>query len=181
MVTPLTGGPTRVVHTTDKLYGLRSIAGFCAMEIHDGNKEHSIHEVDAETGAVRELFRVYNPSSPTAPVAGGKQFVQYDRTTGRMVVLDRAGERVGSYPVPLLRGEILSRIESEYSGSGVYAATLLPPAGTRLLYVSMGGEVTEVLRSLSHGSGYAVSSPDGRRLALYLRHIDSNLWLLEGL
>ncbi len=39
-----------------------------------------------------------------------------------------AGRAVSSFPVPLLRGEILSRVESEYSGNGVYVATLLPPA-----------------------------------------------------
>jgi hypothetical protein len=50
-----------------------------------------------------------------------------------------------------------------------------------VLHVSLEGVATEVFRSTAHGTGYALSSPDGRRIALYLRTIDSNLSLLEGL
>jgi hypothetical protein len=181
LLSPYSGGETKVVLTTDKLYGTQAAAGICTVEFHESATERSIHELDPRAGRLRELFRVKNTGSATVPLQGGQRFMNFNLSRREMDLLDRSGTRIRSFPLPLLPGELVSAIDPEFNGGGAYLSTRLSPAGTRVLRVSLEGVVTEVFRSSVHGTGYALSSPDGQRIAFYLRTIDSNLSLLEGL
>lgn len=76
----------------------------------------------------------------------------------------------------------LASMEWSPDGKGLYCGSVTGQGAT-LLYVDLKGAVQVVTRSKDFGGGTfiaAVSSPDGRYLAVTGPIIYSNAWLIEG-
>jgi Tol biopolymer transport system component len=73
----------------------------------------------------------------------------------------------------------ISHIDWAADGRSLWVSALLPSGEQALLSVDLQGRATPVLQSLQRELGWAIPSPDGRRIAFWEAGGSSNAWLLR--
>jgi Tol biopolymer transport system component/DNA-binding winged helix-turn-helix (wHTH) protein len=74
----------------------------------------------------------------------------------------------------------ISSLDWAADGRTLWASASSPDGTQVLLHVDLQGNATPVLHESEMDLGWAIPSPDGRRLALWKASLNSNAWLLEG-
>ena len=94
----------------------------------------------------------------------------------RIVPLGNGAE--ATIPVPGYAG--IGSIDWAADSKSVWATGYNSDTGKTLINVSLTGKVRRLLKETEMTLGWAIPSPDGKHLAIWKAHGDSNVWMLEN-
>jgi len=93
-------------------------------------------------------------------------------------ILPLGDEPEKTIPVPGFAG--IGSIDWAADGKSVWATGYDSAGGKMLMNVSLTGRVRPLLAEKEMTLGWAIPSPDGKHLAIWKAHGDSNVWMLEN-
>lgn len=182
MRVPLAGGPTDQLAGNGELDEFRcALPGGhgCVARKTLGNSAYVFYAFDPEHGLGRELVRTrWTPNFfgdwALSPLGTEIAIPNHSPDSAKIRVVELNGS--GEMEVAVAGMVSISGLNWSADGGGWFVA-LNSVSGRRLIYVDRRGSGTLLL----DGSGYAVQSPNGKRLALNVPSVSSNVWGLNGL
>jgi hypothetical protein len=153
----------------------------CVARAVQTNQRYIYYELDPIQGLGRELARtrwLENIYGDWALSPDGAEIAipNHDPRTAviRILSLDKPGAPEQQLSIAELAN--FSGLNYTADGNGWFAV-ITTSVGTRLVHVDRTGRVTPLLDN----AGYTIPSPDGRRVAIMIRSITTNVWSVEGL
>jgi len=153
----------------------------CVAQAVQTGKTYIYYEIDPIQGLGRELARARRSQNiygdwALSPDGTEIALPNHDPRTAviRILSLDEPGKPEQQLSIAGLAN--LSGLNWTADGTGWFAV-VFTSVGQRLVHVDRTGKVTPLLDSV----GYAIPSPDGRRVAMMIRLITTNAWTVEGL
>ena len=189
MRAPIEGGPPQLVlegHGISNQQCARLPSTVCILSRYEPGKEQFFY-YDPYKGLGAEITKVeinsvnafdFNWSlSPDGRnlVMARKEGVQQIPTI-RVLPLGEGAEK--TIPVPRFAG--VGSLDWAADGKSVWATGYNSDASKSLLNITLAGNVRNLLSEKAMMLGWAIPSPDGKHLALWKAHGDSNVWMLEN-
>ena len=155
----------------------------CVARRTEGQEWYTFYDLDPTAGLGRELARtrwmwsLYGDWA-LSPDGGEVALPEHTPNTTRIriVSLDRKSGPVSEEVVVSGLSDI-NGLNWSADGRGWFAVVNTAFGTQQLMYVDRRGRA----RPLMDGAGYAIPSPDGKRVALMIPSVSSNVWSLEGL
>ncbi len=182
MRVPVEGGASQVVPTGGPLDEFRcSVGGRCVLRTTEGRQYYVFHDLDTVRGIGRELKRTaWLPSLvgdwSLSPDGNQVAIPNHDSRSARIRVLNlQAGpNEPKERELNLTTLTDLSELVWTSDGSGWFV-TVDTTIGKRIVYVRLDGRSD----SLGEIQGWAVPSPDGRKVAYLNRIVAANAWVID--
>jgi Tol biopolymer transport system component len=183
MRTPLSGGPTQPVSSTEGNSGgvflkcARLPSTFCVYATREA-KQLIFSSFDPVSGQRQELARVPAFNYDVFPDGSGMAVLVGDTYAERIRIIDSAGATKNEFSV---KGwSEINRIYCSPDSKGLYVTSFSQPRVATLLYADLQGNARMLLQQKGSPNGYAIPSPDGRYLAIMGTTRTSDAWLLEN-
>ncbi len=189
MRAPLAGGPPQLVLEAPAISNqqcARLPSTVCILSRFEPGHERLFY-FDPEKGLGEEIRKaelrssnVYDFNWSLSPdgqmVATSKRRGIQEQPELRILPLGDEPEK--TIPVPGFAG--IGSIDWAADGKSVWATGYDSAGGKMLMNVSLTGRVRPLLAEKEMTLGWAIPSPDGKHLAIWKAHGDSNVWMLEN-